>query len=647
MCLLKLDQCHSIEYFQENFQMKILLSSLLAVLLIFVSHGQSPIKMKKRSLEIIITKSGDKLKIITKETSKKEVLDISKVRSGDLKEYVHWNKAFESQPKFNAYTDNSNIDGVRKKKSRVESITREDYSSRGIFYDGTKLFTLTFPAVESGSILTCVTTKQEYEAHLLPPFYFDDYSDCESAELIVRFPEGVDVGFINFNHEGSKQINFEEIQEDKETIYRWSSKDIKAYNYESDARGRSCHSPHTIIHIKSYKPVNQDVVNVLRDKNDLFTWYSELISDQKLGDHQLEIVDSLKAVSNSKNELAENIFNWVQHNIKYIAYEDGFGGFVPRTPESVVHNRFGDCKDMALLTKTMMNAAELDCYIAWVGTRSKCYTYDNCPTPLVDNHMIAAYPNGDDLIFLDPTSSYSVFGRPSSFVQGKQAMVRTSESTFEIIQVPIIDGKDNLDHTIINAKIDGTDLQGKGENMLSGFGKESYENAYDHRAEKEQLFTDFISLGNKGLKVENLTQENLDSNKGSINSKFDFRLKNHLRKFENETYINPFIKEVIDFNLKNRELLLDLDYKSKNLVEVTIEIPEGSKLDVPFESETISENDLILEITTSVVGNIFHLTYSFTCNRLEVEPKDFEAMRSTLKKMNKKLNKQITLTHEI
>ncbi|MCJ8292498.1 MAG: DUF3857 domain-containing protein [Crocinitomicaceae bacterium] len=603
--------------------------------------------MKKHSLEITITKSGDKLKIITKETSQKEVLDISKLRSGDLKEYAHWNKAFESRPDFNAFTDNSNVENARKKKVRVESITLEDYSSRGVFYDGTKLFTLTFPAVESGSILTCVTTKEEYESHLLPPFYFDNYLDCESAELTVRFPNDIAIGFLNFNHETSDQIEFEEINKDKETIYRWRAKNVKALTYESDARGRSCHSPHTIIHIKSYTLLNGDVKNVLRDKNDLFTWYSELINDQKLGDHQLAIVDSLNAISNSKNELAENIFNWVQHNIKYIAYEDGFGGFIPRTPESVIHNRFGDCKDMALLTKTMMNAANLDCYIAWVGTRSKCYTYDNCPTPLVDNHMIAAYPNGDELIFLDPTSSYSVFGRPSSFIQGKQAMVRTSEGTFEIIEVPIIDGKDNLDHTIINARIDGNDLLGKGENMLSGFGKESYENAYDHRLTgKEQLFTDYISLGNEGLKVENLTQNNLDSNKGSINSKFDFSLKNYLSKFENETYINPFIKDVIDFNLKDRELLLDLDYKSKTLVEVSIEIPEGSKLDVPFESETISENGLVLEITTSIEENIFYLTYSFTCDRLEIEPKDFEAIRSTLKKMNKKLNKQITLTHE-
>lgn len=623
-----------------------LLAAFIAILLISDIYGQAPIKMKKRSLEIIITNYAGKLKIITKETSQKEILDISKVRSGDLKEYVHWNKAFESEPDFDAYTDNSNAPNARKKKVRVQSITREDYSSRGIFYDGTKLLTLTFPGVESGSILNCVTTKEEFEAYLLPPFYFDDYVDCESAELIVRFPSSVDIGFLNFNHEASDQIQFEQTVDDKEIVYRWSTKDVKALKYESDSRGRSCHSPHTIVHIKSYTQGNNEKVNVLRDKNDLFTWYSNLISDQKLGDHQLEIVDSLKAVSKTPNELAENIFNWVQHNIKYIAYEDGFGGFVPRTPESVVHNRFGDCKDMAQLTKTMMNAADLECYIAWVGTRSKCYTYDNCPTPLVDNHMIAAYPNGDELIFLDPTSSYSVFGKPSSFVQGKQAMVRTSPSTFEVITIPIIDGKDNFDYTQLIAKINGTDLVGSGENKLSGFGKETYENAYDNRLTgKDQLFIDFISLGNKGLKVDNLVQSNLDSNKGSIDSRFDFSLKNYVRSFENETYINPFIREVIDFNLEDRELLLELDYKSKNAVEIAIEIPEGSTINVPFESETISENGLILEIITTIEGNIFHLSYSFTCDRIEIDPIEFSAMRDTLKKMNKKLNQQITLTH--
>lgn len=628
--------------------MKQLLALAFTLFFVLLSFGQSPVKMKKRSLEITITRIGTKLKIISKETSQKEILDVSKVQSSDLKKYVHWDETFESTPDFDAYTDNSNVERARKKKTRVESITSEDYSSRGIFYDGSKVFTLTFPAVESGSILNCTTTKQELDAHLLPPFYFDNSLDCESAELIVRFQDGIDLGYINFNHENaSSEIQFEETKDGDETIYTWSVKDIKAYTFESDARGRSCNSPHTILHIKSFNKSNREVEYVLRDKNDLFGWYSQLVSDQQLGDHQLKIVDSLKNSSSSKNELAENIFNWVQHNIKYIAYEDGLGGFVPRTPESVLHNRYGDCKDMALLTKTMMNAADVECYVAWVGTRSKCYTYDNCPTPLVDNHMIAAFPGDDGLIFLDPTSSYSVFGRPSAFVQGKQAMVRTSESTFEIIDVPIIDGKDNLDHTIINARIEDKDLVGSGENKLSGFGKERYESAYDNRlSAKNQLFVDFISLGNDGLKVENLVQENLDTNKGSIESKFDFSLKNYLRHFENETYINPFIREVVDFNLEDRELLLDLDYKSKNLVEVNIEIPENSTLSVPFESEVISENGLILEITTSTEGNQFHLTYSFTCDRIEVEPKDFEAIRSTLKKMNKKLNKQITITHE-
>ncbi|MFK7784976.1 MAG: transglutaminase family protein [Crocinitomicaceae bacterium] len=628
--------------------MKTLSALTLTILISSFSAAQAPIKIKKRSLEIDINQTGTKIvRVITRETNQREILNVSKVRSGDLKEYVHWNTGFESKPEFDAYTDNSGIPNARKKKRKVESITQEDYSSRGVFYDGTKLFTLTYPGVESGSILNCVTTKEEKDAHLIPPFYFDDYNDCEISELIVRFPKSVEVGFLNFNHDPSYQIEFEESQDKDIITYRWKAKNVKTINYESDSRGRSCHSPHTIVHIKTYGSLN-DRTNVLRDKNDLFNWYASLVSDQKLGDHQLAIVDSLKRNSGTDSELAENIFNWVQHNIKYIAYEDGFGGFIPRTPESVVHNRFGDCKDMALLTKTMMNAADLDCHIAWVGTRSKCYTYDNCPTPLVDNHMIAAYPTGEDYIFLDPTSSYSVFGKPSSFVQGKEAMIRTSESTFEVVPIPIITGQDNLTHTIIHAKIEGTDLVGRGTNQLSGYGKEHYENVYDNRLSgKEQLFSDFISIGNEGVKIENLKQENLDSNKGSIDSKFDFTLKNHLRTFENETYLNPFIQEVINIDIDDREHLLDLDYKEQFIVEINVEIPDGVNVDVPFESETIDENGFLLEITTSLKENALQVSYSFTCNRIQINPEEFKEVRSSLKKMNKKLNKQITLTNEI
>lgn len=628
--------------------MKIFATLTFTTLFASLCLAQAPIKIKKKSLEIEIKQFGSKVvRVFTHETTQKEILNVAKVHSNDLKEYIHWNTGFESEPEFDAYTDNSNVVNARKKKIMVQSITQEDYSSRGVFYDGAKMFTLTFPAVESGSILNCVTTKEEKDVHLLPPFYFDDYIDCESAELIVRFPKSVDIGFIDFNHDSAYGISFEQTEENDQLVYRWTATNIKAINYESGSRGRSCNSPHTIIHIKTFGS-DKDRTNVLRDKNDLFDWYAGLVTDQKLGEHQLSIVDSLKNTSSSQLELAENIFNWVQHNIKYIAYEDGFGGFVPRTPESVVHNRYGDCKDMALLTKTMMNAAGLECYIAWVGTRSKCYSYETCPTPLVDNHMIAAFPNEGELIFLDPTSSYSVFGKPSSFVQGKEAMVRTSENTFEIVPIPIISGDENLTHTVIHARIQGNDLVGHGTNQLSGFGKEEYEQRYDNRLlGKEQLFNDFISLGNKGLKIENLEQENLDSNRGSIDSKFDFTLKNHLRKFENETYLNPFIQKVIDINLDDRKLLLDLDYKEKIVVEVNVEIPDGAKVDIPFKSEKIEENDLILEIVVAFESNVLHVSYAFTCDRIEIEPIELEAVSATLKKINKKLNKQITITNEI
>lgn len=628
--------------------MKLLPIFLFTFIIAFFGSAQTGMKLKNRTLELILSMNGDRLKIVSIETTQKEVIDMSKVHSDDLKEYIHSDQAFESKPIFNAYTDNSQVEN-NKKKYTVKSITEEDYMSRGIFYSGTKLYTLTFPNVINGSILTSITTIEYNEPRLIPAFFFDDWLACDHAEFIVRVGEGIDLGYLNFNHTDALPISFETEVIDGETIYRWTADNTVSRTYEADSRGSACEAPHTIVHIKSFSKSGERIENILRDKNDLFTWYNSLIEDQQLGDHQLAILDSIKLVSPTKNELAENIFNWVQHNIKYIAYEDGLGGFKPRSPESVLHNRYGDCKDMALLTKTMMNAVNLECYVAWVGTRSKCYTYDNCPTPMVDNHMIAAYRDGENLIFLDPTSSYSVFGRPSSFIQGKEAMVRTSAGTFEIIIVPTVDSKENLDHTIITAQIKETNLIGNGANQLNGFGKETYENAYDNRldAGKEQLFTDFIALGNEGILIENLVQVNLNSNKGSINSTFDFSLKNHLRRFKNEMYINPFIKEVISFDLEGRELLLDLDYKSMTAVEVSIEIPAGSKLSVPFESETISESGLALTIKTSVIGNLFTLYYSFSCDRLEIDPTEFEAIRSVLKKMNKKLNQQITLTNEI
>ena len=127
------------------------------------------------------------------------------------------------------------------------------------------------------------------------------------------------------------------------------------------------------------------------------------------------------------------IFNWVQDNIRYIAFEDGLGGFIPRDAASVCNKRYGDCKDMANLLFEMLNHAGIEAYRAWIGTRNRPYKYKEVPTPMVDNHMITAVIIDGETIFLDATDSYVPFGLPSAFTQTKEALLGIDENSYNIV----------------------------------------------------------------------------------------------------------------------------------------------------------------------------------------------------------------------
>jgi len=93
----------------------------------------------------------------------------------------------------------------------------------------------------------------------------------------------------------------------------------------------------------------------------------------------------------SEIEQVEAIYNWVQSNIKYIAFEDNMGGFIPRNPQDIFEKRFGDCKDMTALIVGLLDAVQVDAKYAWVGTKRLPYKYSESCGSFIDNHMIAIY----------------------------------------------------------------------------------------------------------------------------------------------------------------------------------------------------------------------------------------------------------------
>ena len=91
----------------------------------------------------------------------------------------------------------------------------------------------------------------------------------------------------------------------------------------------------------------------------------------------------------------------VQTNCTYKAIEFGRRARVPRLPEEIVRNKYGDCKDHALLLQQLLTAAGLPARLALVHTRHPIRT----DQPSLDqfDHMIVHVPRKSGDLFLDCT----------------------------------------------------------------------------------------------------------------------------------------------------------------------------------------------------------------------------------------------------
>ncbi len=119
-----------------------------------------------------------------------------------------------------------------------------------------------------------------------------------------------------------------------------------------------------------------------------------------------EIVASLGKTKPDR-ELLEAIFKFVSQEIRYmgLTMEDTSPGYAPHDVDLTFDNRYGVCRDKAVLLVAMLRIAGFDAYPVLIrASRSKMDAY--VPSPFF-NHAIAAAKHGGDYVLMDPTDESS------------------------------------------------------------------------------------------------------------------------------------------------------------------------------------------------------------------------------------------------
>lgn len=551
---------------------------------------------------------------------------------------------FQKLGDYQAFTKTA--DGKKLKVTEFKTGSSKDGS---VFYDDYKITSFNFPAVEPGAVGNLEVSWQNKDPHLLTPYYFSSYIPVANSALKLTVAANVTVKYRLMGLDTANVvIKVDNSRGNK--VYTFVYKNCPSDRRYPDAPSFRWFLPHVVFYIDSYKGDDGKKVSYLSNADDLYRLNYSYIKpiNSAVSPELKHIVDSLTSKITQPDLKAKAIYNWVQHSIKYVAFEDGMEGFVPREASLVCSRRFGDCKDMASILTQMINLAGVPAYFTWIGTRDLPYSFSDLPLPLVSNHMICAIKLNDKFVFLDGTDPTCVFGSPSYAIQDKEAMVAISDKEYRIVKVPAVEKTVNMLADTTWMELTPNGIKGKIKQNLNGYfasnahAKLMYLNG---RIEDEQMKAEFSRGSNKFI-LDNFQADKLQpADKVLLTA--NFTLPDYAKKIGNEYFLNLnlfkfFADEQIDY--PRRKMPVEYDFKYVRKYVTMLKIPEGYKLTYLPEGKSFHNKIWGFDLQYQQKGDYVMLSQEFDNENLLITADQFETWNKVLENLLPLYKETLSLT---
>jgi len=552
--------------------------------------------------------------VVIEENAEYEFLSLKKFSSIMYPEYYNkfvqlktFKKAFKYGNKF-ITSDRGGID---------RSVTDD-----GVFFDDSRVQFYPLRFSQKGAMAR-VTVKKVYQdgKYLTRLFFHSDYPIKEQV-FEFKVPDWLTVDFKKMNFEGNKI----EVQENKKggfTNYVFIMRDIPAYKPEYGRIGRAYTDPHIIVQIKTFESKGEELKGF--DKtDDVYNWNNRLYL--MAGNEKDKLSMQLSKITQGKTndiDKIKSIYYWVQDNIRYIAYEDGYSGYIPASAQDVMAKKYGDCKGMANLLTELLKLAGYDAHFTWIGTRGIPYS-QSMPALCVNNHAICTLYFGGKTWYLDGTESYIPFGENAFRIQGKEVMIAKGDK-FEVQTVPESAANDNKIFTQADFVLANESLSGKVKVLLTGNQRTEFHQRYQNlpTTTQREFLNDFLEFGNDNMIATNLKTSDLKNREFPVEIEGNVDLSNTVNTISGDQYVG------IDFFPKSLDRFIPDEKRTQGYdLDVLIKYEDKISLTLPADKKFFDKPD---NLELKFDGYEFKGQYSIEGNRM-ILTKELAIKNSIIKK---------------
>jgi transglutaminase-like putative cysteine protease len=424
---------------------------------------------------------------------------------------------------------------------------------------------------------------------------------------------------------------------------------LRVYEWESTAtasRRVPDHEP------SWYVPEKYTQVSEYQSWNDVVNWGLEVNSYPNLETPLLNRdVRQLQILSRDQPEkYIELATRFVQDEIRYMGIEMGEYSQRPNSPEKVLLQRYGDCKDKSMLLMYLLNKVNIPAYMAYVDTYSGKYSSDFLPSPFLFDHVVVVVEYNHGKTWIDPTIANQRGDFKSIYFPnyGQALVLKPGVNKPEdVISIPT--GKlvselnfivpDTLSGKQASLVITSTYTDNYADNMRSTIADDG-QNALE-KDFKEYINQYYPEAENNG---EIVIKD--DENSNTITIIESYLISNiwlRSEKSSTKPYIY-FYGDLVDADLrrikeKNRKEPFALKYPINVEESITVVLPAA--WDYKDQMEQVESDSYYYEFSSHAKGNVLKLNYSYRNFKDHIESRDMRKYARDSKKIAANLSTYI------
>ena len=309
---------------------------------------------------------------------------------------ISYNSTLEDVEVLEAYTIQP--DGTRIVVPLDKIRTQDDVEEDGAIYSDSKSKVIIYPKLEVGSQVyyraKSVQHTPQFPGHFFMWEHYSPHLRYESVNVELTHDIGIEVGVSTKGMQGGKL----EVSSLPNTVsYKFTFSQDKAHPGEESRADLTDFAPNfSASTFKTYADVGTAYQVRAKDKAKVTPAIQTLAN---------ELIQ--KANAQTTLEKVKVLHHWVAQNIRYLGIYVGAGGYVPHDAQSILDNRYGDCKDHVVILEALLAAVGIDSSPALINS-SAAYLLPQLPTPGIFDHVITYVPSLK--VFLDSTSRFAPLG---------------------------------------------------------------------------------------------------------------------------------------------------------------------------------------------------------------------------------------------